>query len=62
MSDSEKPVAPGRPRRNDTPSHDAIAFDPAARIHLVCVTCNNMFEVNAAHFDAKQCPTCRRVE
>jgi hypothetical protein len=31
------------------------------RIHRVCVTCNNMFETDTAHIDAKYCPTCRRA-
>jgi Fe2+ or Zn2+ uptake regulation protein len=39
----------------------ADAFDPKARVHLVCVTCNNVFETDAAHFDAKQCTLCRRA-
>jgi hypothetical protein len=32
------------------------------RIHRVCVTCNNMFEVDSAHFESKHCSVCRRDE
>ena len=30
-------------------------------IHRVCVTCNNMFETDIEHIDAKHCPVCRRA-
>jgi hypothetical protein len=29
-------------------------------IHRVCITCNNMFRVSPDHYDAKQCPNCRK--
>ena len=40
-------------------THDAQ--QPAQRIHRVCVTCNNMFETDIEHIDAKHCPVCRRA-
>jgi hypothetical protein len=43
--------------REPHPPHDP----QKTRIHRVCVTCNNMFETDAAHIDVKYCPTCRRA-
>jgi hypothetical protein len=45
-------------------SHEQGTRDAAKskqRIHRVCVTCNNMFETDADHIDAKYCPACRRA-
>ncbi len=40
---------------------DRDQHQPAPRIHRVCVTCNNMFETDPSHLDAKYCPVCRRA-
>jgi hypothetical protein len=42
-------------------SGESAQSDFARTIHRVCVTCNNMFETDLEHFDAKQCPVCRRA-
>ena len=33
---------------------------PKAKIHRVCIQCNNMFVVTADNFEAKQCPNCHK--
>jgi len=30
------------------------------KIHRVCIQCNNMFEVPADNFEAKQCSNCHK--
>ena len=48
--------------RREIDSRDRHLHDqPAPRIHRVCVTCNNMFETDPGHLDAKYCPVCRRA-
>lgn len=43
------------------PSTDSTGVEIVSpRIHRVCVTCNNMFEVDPAHFESKHCHVCRR--
>ncbi len=31
-----------------------------AKIHRVCIGCNNMFEVTMENFEAKHCPVCHK--
>ncbi|MFZ3214851.1 MAG: hypothetical protein WA192_02220 [Candidatus Acidiferrales bacterium] len=31
-----------------------------AKIHRVCIGCNNMFEVTMDHYEAKHCPVCHK--
>ena len=33
---------------------------PPAKIHRVCIGCNNMFEVTMDHIDAKHCSACHK--
>lgn len=33
---------------------------PKAKIHRVCIQCNNMFLVSADNYEAKQCPNCHK--
>jgi hypothetical protein len=33
---------------------------PPAKIHRVCIGCNNMFEVTMENFEAKHCSTCHK--
>jgi len=33
---------------------------PPVKIHRVCIGCNNMFEVNMDHIDAKHCSACHK--
>lgn len=30
------------------------------KIHRVCITCNNMFEVTADNYESKQCRNCHK--
>jgi len=48
-------------RENVSHGNGSAQKETTPRIHRVCVTCNNMFETDPAHFDAKYCPTCRRA-
>ena len=34
---------------------------PGPIIHRVCITCNNMFRVTPANYEAKQCPNCHKT-
>jgi hypothetical protein len=49
-------------KKADPASHAAPHHPPpgAALIHRVCIQCNNMFTVDAANFEAKQCPACHK--
>jgi hypothetical protein len=31
-----------------------------AKIHRVCIGCNNMFEVSMENYELKHCPVCRK--
>jgi len=33
---------------------------PSAKIHRVCIGCNNMFEVTMENFEAKHCSVCHK--
>jgi hypothetical protein len=49
--------------RRTKDAHDGRddANQTSACIHRVCITCNNMFETDVDHIDAKYCPACRRA-
>jgi rRNA maturation endonuclease Nob1 len=32
----------------------------SAKIHRVCIGCNNMFEVTIENYELKHCPVCRK--
>jgi hypothetical protein len=34
---------------------------PPAKIHRVCIGCNNMFEVTMENYEAKHCPACHKA-
>jgi rRNA maturation endonuclease Nob1 len=34
---------------------------PTAKIHRVCIGCNNMFEVSMDNYEAKHCPACHKA-
>jgi rRNA maturation endonuclease Nob1 len=34
---------------------------PPAKIHRVCIGCNNMFEVTMDNYEAKHCPVCHKA-
>jgi hypothetical protein len=36
------------------------AADAKAKIHRVCIGCNNMFEVTMENYEVKHCPACRK--
>jgi hypothetical protein len=44
----------------DPPSEAKNAQQSGAKIHRVCIGCNNMFEVTLDNFEAKHCPVCRK--
>ena len=33
---------------------------PPAKIHRVCIGCNNMFEVTMENYEAKHCSVCHK--
>lgn len=33
---------------------------PSAKIHRVCIGCNNMFEVTMENYEAKHCSVCHK--
>ncbi len=35
--------------------------NPKPKIHRVCISCNNMFEVSIDDYEAKHCPNCRKA-
>ena len=47
-------------------SHSAHAAEtkpgakPPAKIHRVCIGCNNMFEVTMENYEAKHCSVCHK--
>jgi hypothetical protein len=45
-----------------TPTHAEAQTkqDDKPKIHRVCTTCNNMFEVTMDKFEAKICPNCHK--
>jgi hypothetical protein len=46
-----------------TATHKAAHEQPPREgpiLHRVCITCNNMFRVTPDHYEAKQCPNCRK--
>jgi hypothetical protein len=51
------------PEKKEAAAKHAAPHTPApgaALIHRVCIQCNNMFTVDAANFEAKQCPACHK--
>ncbi|HLV95397.1 MAG TPA: hypothetical protein VKS44_09420 [Candidatus Acidoferrales bacterium] len=46
---SANPQSPAKPVAN-----------ASAKIHRVCIGCNNMFEVTMENYEAKHCPVCRK--
>ena len=48
----------GVPQRH--PGHQHRVGTQTPRIHRVCVTCNNMFQVTPERYEAKQCPSCHK--
>ena len=45
----------------DTPSAETKpGAKPPAKIHRVCIGCNNMFEVTMENFEAKHCSVCHK--
>jgi membrane protease subunit (stomatin/prohibitin family) len=42
-------------------THESKADTSAKpKIHRVCISCNNMFEVTIDNYEAKHCPNCHK--
>ena len=37
-----------------------LGSKPPAKIHRVCIGCNNMFEVTMENYEAKHCSVCHK--
>jgi hypothetical protein len=54
------------PQPNQHSAHSAHGTEPkpgqhpAAKIHRVCIGCNNMFEVTMENYEAKHCSVCHK--
>jgi rRNA maturation endonuclease Nob1 len=58
VSETEQPSTSGQSAQ---PQHELHAGQtPRAKIHRVCIGCNNMFEVTIENYEVKHCPTCRK--
>jgi hypothetical protein len=58
MSETSQPSATSHSA--DPPSDAKPAPQGGAKIHRVCIGCNNMFEVAMDNYEAKHCPVCRK--
>jgi hypothetical protein len=52
-----KPETAGAP---GTHGHDPDAANKP-KIHRVCISCNNMFEVTMDNYEAKHCAVCHKA-
>jgi len=50
------------PKTGSSGSKESPKLKPVSSsvLHRVCIQCNNMFQVTADKFDAKQCPACHK--
>ncbi|HKS67828.1 MAG TPA: hypothetical protein VJR26_11360 [Candidatus Acidoferrales bacterium] len=58
MAESQHPAAADHAANTQTPAKPAA--NPNAKIHRVCIGCNNMFEVTMENYEIKHCPVCRK--
>ena len=58
-------TTPAKPETPAAPAAHGHAPDPAAaqkpKIHRVCISCNNMFEVTIDNYEAKHCSACHKA-
>jgi len=48
------------PETKSEAAKSAAGTGKPKKIHRVCIQCNNMFEVTADNYAAKQCPNCHK--
>ena len=48
------------PEKKPDAAPPLVGPPPKAKIHRVCIGCNNMFEVTMDNYEAKHCPNCHK--
>jgi hypothetical protein len=58
-------TTPAKPETAGAPATHGHTHDPEAankpKIHRVCISCNNMFEVTIDNYEAKHCAVCHKA-
>jgi hypothetical protein len=58
MNETQQPPSARQSAEPQPPSKPVA--DTKAKIHRVCIGCNNMFEVTMENYEVKHCPSCRK--